>query len=237
MSPEPVEPKRVKAFAEYFKKYMGVSTIVVAALPIPVALWDWIPVFEPHRKLLMVYTPLLCFLILGYIFFLRHSIARGLYGEYLHVSDMILGRNRGKLYSRNRSAVLSQLPFILILATVGNIFAYHEVYDMALDKIGPYVEEQTIRSVGENSDKETKEKIYLITISEFGTPSAEGEAVEFSTNHIPGSNILILLYLAIFIFAESAFILMALREYLQDLLGITETELITGPSEKKLNKE
>jgi len=59
---ESVDPKRVRAFASFFKRYMSVSTLVVAALPIPVTALGAIPTFKAHTKLLSVYTPLFCFL-------------------------------------------------------------------------------------------------------------------------------------------------------------------------------
>jgi hypothetical protein len=40
-----------------------------------------------------------------------------------------------------------------------------------------------------------------------------------------------LFYIAIFTCAEAAFILMAIKEYLQDLVGLSELELIRGPEE------
>lgn len=48
---------------------------------------------------------------------------------------------------------------------------------------------------------------------------------------IPNGEWLILIYLGIFVFAEAAFIMMALREYLQDLLKISEIELIRTPEQ------
>jgi hypothetical protein len=45
---------------------------------------------------------------------------------------------------------------------------------------------------------------------------------------IPGSGRLIVVYLGMFVFAESAFVLMAIREYLQDVLKLEERELISG---------
>jgi hypothetical protein len=47
---------------------------------------------------------------------------------------------------------------------------------------------------------------------------------------VPRAAVLIVFYLGIFLFAEGAFILMALREYLQDLLNIPEHELMRYPS-------
>jgi hypothetical protein len=51
---------------------------------------------------------------------------------------------------------------------------------------------------------------------------------------IPGSGRLIAVYLGMFVFAESAFVLMAIREYLQDALKLEERELIFGVDPKKL---
>jgi hypothetical protein len=45
---------------------------------------------------------------------------------------------------------------------------------------------------------------------------------------IPGAQILIALYLGMFVFAEAAFVLMAMREYLQDTLGYEERDLIVN---------
>ena len=39
---------------------------------------------------------------------------------------------------------------------------------------------------------------------------------------------LLALYLGIFVFAESAFIVMAIKEYLQDLVRLSEIDLIRG---------
>ena len=44
---------------------------------------------------------------------------------------------------------------------------------------------------------------------------------------IPGAFGLVACYLGIFIAAEGAFVLMAIREYLQDLLRLSEDELIS----------
>jgi hypothetical protein len=73
---EPISPRRVISFAKFFKNYMSISTIVTAALPIPVTSFGLIPTFHAQTKLLSVYTSLFCFLILGFIFYIRHELAR-----------------------------------------------------------------------------------------------------------------------------------------------------------------
>ena len=72
----PIEPQRVKRFAHFFKRYMSISSVVTAALPIPITAFNLIPTFSVHTKILSVYTPLFCFLLLGYVFYMRHQLAR-----------------------------------------------------------------------------------------------------------------------------------------------------------------
>jgi len=45
--PEVTDPRRIRQFAGFFRNYMGLSTIVVAALPIPVNLANLIPTYAP----------------------------------------------------------------------------------------------------------------------------------------------------------------------------------------------
>src|SRR6266404_8559416 len=90
----PSQASRVKGFAAFFKSYMSVWTLVVAALPIPVGAFKLIPTFESQRSYLSVYTSLFCFLSLGFIFFERHRL-----GGYLFAST---GKwKRSNLFIRN----------------------------------------------------------------------------------------------------------------------------------------
>jgi hypothetical protein len=58
--------------------------------------------------------------------------------------------------------------------------------------------------------------------------SSEEELKRRMLEDVPYSLILIGLYLGVFLSAEAAFVLMALREYLQDLLGLSDVDLIAG---------
>src|SRR5690348_6082893 len=78
---EPTNPKRVRSFAIFFKNYMSVSTLVVAALPVPVTSLGFIPTFAAQKNLLSVYTSLFCFLLLGFVFYVRHSFARTMFPD------------------------------------------------------------------------------------------------------------------------------------------------------------
>jgi hypothetical protein len=177
----PTTPKRVQAFASFFKRYMSVSTVVVAAMPIPISNWKLIPIYEGHRSLLMTYTPLFCFLILGFIFYSRHTIARN------------------SFYSNNRlfRLFIKNLPLLLIAASLGCLFAYHSVLASTVSQDG--------------NDPLLIKDLRLI----------------------PSSNSLIALYLGVFLAAEAAFILMAINEYMQDVLQLDEKDLVLRRAGKK----
>ncbi|GAC1357784.1 MAG: hypothetical protein NVSMB3_04540 [Acidobacteriaceae bacterium] len=176
------EGLRIAAFASFFKRYMSVSTIVAASVPIPVAALKLIPMYAQQRGFLSVYASLFCFLLVAFLFSVRHQMAAHMFG-----------RVRG-------AWLLALLPAVFILLTMGCIAGYHATLDRSL---------QQWRELGVTA------------------PSAEllnkADYLE-----IPYSLLLSACYLGIFVFAEIAFVLMALREYLQDVLQLEEVELLRG---------
>jgi hypothetical protein len=178
---QPSEPYRVRAFAVFFKRYMSISSIVLAALPLPITFYKVIPVFEGLRPLLCVCTPFLCFLTLGYIFYSRHLLGRIMFKRDWHF--------------------INWLPPILIVCMIFFFGFYISLFDTSLNlalKRAPN---------GITSSELVK------TLPMYGIDYADGQVA---------------LYLAIFVCAEAAFILMAIKEYLQDLMGLTDEELIKG---------
>ena len=181
------KPERVRRFVVFFKNYMSLSTLAVAALPIPVTASGLIPTYAAHTKLLSVYTPLFCFLLLGYCFYARHGLARTFFGRR--------ARLRG---------VLALAPLMLIALSIVCAIGYSSRLEESV-RIGA---EYVPPGMFDNRD---------------GQGSVLAHLVGFM---VPSGTTLIGLYLGIFLFAEAAFILMALREYMQDTLGLTERELI-----------
>jgi hypothetical protein len=98
------------------------------------------------------------------------------------------------------------LPFLLIVAAFYCSLAYHETLSEAVSEIR--------------------------RPSSAGTPVTAGTVdsvlKETPFNEIPFRARLALYYMGIFITAESAFILMAIKEYLQDLVGLTDFLILTG---------
>ena len=178
----PAKHMRLAVFANFFKGYMSVSTIVAACIPIPVASWKLIPTYAQQRGFLTVYASLFCFLLLAFVFSIRHRLAVPMF-------------SKGK-----KGTFIAALPFVFILLTLGCIIAYHAILQQSI---------MELRALGlRNTTTDLLDKV---------------DATE-----IPHSVMLAATYLGIFIFAESAFVLMAIREYLQDLLHLDEIALLRG---------
>jgi hypothetical protein len=188
----PDAPVHIEAFAKFFKRYMSVSSVVTASLPIPLSALQLIPSYAQQTKFLATYTSLFCFLLLAFIFHLRHPLARGMFG---HLAAK----------GARSNPVISVAPLALIVASLALVFAYHAVLE---------------KSVRDAQD----------VMLQRGIPSHSMQEILANTDSldIPKATTLIGLYLGMFMTAEAAFTLMALREYLQDLLGIREEMLIGG---------
>ncbi len=178
----PDTPKRVIAFVNFFKRYMSLSSVIVAALPIPITTFRLIPIYSTHVQLLSVLTPLFCFLTLGFVFYIRHVIAGSLF------------------HDKRISAVakmLTWLPLILIF--------------LSLDAFGIYyfLLNQSITALISSPDQ----------VSTIVLQNTEAQ-------NIPSGLFLVLTYVLTFIFAEGSFVLMAVKEYLQDVLNLSEIDVI-----------
>lgn len=193
MAAEANQPRQQKAtrlagFANFFKGYMSVSTVVAASIPIPVGGLKLIPVYAQQRGFLTVYASLFCFLLLAFVFSIRHRLA-------------------GPMFRKGPAgALLAMLPLVFIVLTLGSVIAYHAVL---------------LQSIGELRDLGFS-KIPMKDLLE-----------QMDGTQIPYAVELAACYLGIFIFAESAFVLMAMREYLQDLLGLDEVTLLRGARVEK----
>ena len=181
----PGKSMRIAVFANFFKGYMSVSTIVAASIPIPIATWKLIPIYSQQRGFLTVYASLFCFLLLAFVFSIRHRLAVPMF-------------SKGKMGS-----FIAALPFLFIVLTLACIMSYHAVLQQSIEQL---------RGLG----------------LRFTTADLLDKV---DATEIPHAVPLAACYLGIFIFAESAFVLMAIREYLQDLLQLDEIALLHGTAD------
>ena len=132
----PTQASRVRTFATFFKSYMSVWTLVVAALPIPVGAFKLIPTFDAQRSYLSVYTSLFCFLSLGFIFFQRHRLGYYMFREAAASPGSTGGFSMPQAV-RNIVAALYRgfvewLPLACIALSVFAVFRYHSIFTDAI---------------------------------------------------------------------------------------------------------
>jgi hypothetical protein len=178
------KPLKIDSFARFYKGYLNVWSVAAAALPIPVTSLHIIPAFRVQRPFLTLYSSLFCFLLLGFAFYCRHTIARGL----------VPRRDGARALFH---FALMVLPGALILLTVGFVLAYHWILQDSL--------------------------MELMRRGVKGAASVVLDKADYLD--IPSSIWLALTYLGMFMCAEAAFIIMALKEYLLDVHALSEAEL------------
>jgi len=221
-SPTAPEPKRVQQFAHFFKRYMSVSSVVAAALPIPVTATGLIPIFDSQAKYLSTYTSMLCFLSLGFFFYSRHSLADRMFPDLIGMRRRAASHYRfegrvkpnlvvlilervakvvSSILSTISSAFVPFLPLLLILSTLTFVYLYHH-------QLG--------------------DSIYILRGHKIYGTTTDQILATAPIDLIPGGLYLSMYYIGIFLSAESAFIVMALKEYVQDLVGLSDTAILTG---------
>jgi energy-coupling factor transporter transmembrane protein EcfT len=154
--------------------------LVTAALAPVITAMKVIDTYEVQRSSLSAMTGIFGFLLLGWIFYIRRTIALG-------------SMKKGYRWIMNLS------PFALIVLSIVCFVGYTHLLDVSLDEAkkpnGSGTRSQLLKSTGQDS-------------------------------HVPHSESLILLYLATFLSAEGAFVMMALREYTIDVLKLSEYDWI-----------
>ncbi|HEX8711304.1 MAG TPA: hypothetical protein VF730_05475 [Terracidiphilus sp.] len=130
------------------------------------------------------------------------SLACFLVFAYIFYSRHFLARSMFRRQGEHMSprAWISVLPAVFVACSIASAIAYHSVLGSSLD---------------------------TLSLAGAHVPTSMLLA-KIDYREIPAGQTLIGLYLGMFVFAESAFVLMALREYLQDILGLDEHSLIAG---------
>ncbi len=100
---------------------LALAALLLGLLPVPYVALGLLPVYHMHARFLVFYTPVVCLLVLGYLFYVRDIVARVLFAEVIasgtapdpEYDEAEEGLSRG-LGIRLRSAIFIFLPIILL---------------------------------------------------------------------------------------------------------------------------
>jgi len=230
--------QRMQLFAKFFKGYMGTAPMIAAALPIPVTASGAIPTWAEQTGFLTTYTSMFCFLIVSLVFYRRHRLAGYLTPEHWEKKTRLIGR-----------FIIAWLPFVLIFLCLISILTYHYVLDFSISS----AVHKDVRNTKNRLELLSQEDALIAEIDlvkdtlikkiaeEKRLESAKMSLVlkEVSLQKVRTEEqvFLILSFMGIFITSTLAFALMAVREYMQNELNLSEVDLIHGARDPFANKK
>jgi hypothetical protein len=186
-----------------------------------------------HAWFLLFYAPFLCLLTLGYLFYVRDSLARAMFADLLDPPppprDFYYRRplrERLKLtFRRIKGTVLGILPVLLAISSVYCASRYLALLDQSVVLAShAYVERLAA------SEEVVKEKSSVDSLprpSDF--VAVRQYVLRFSAiDDIPRVVELTVLYIGAFVALLVAVTLMALKEHAREALGLSEHELMFG---------
>lgn len=222
------------SYSAGLRRAFFLAALVIALLPIPVALLDLLPAYRVHTRFLVFYAPLVCLLTLAYLFYVRDALARMMFAHlldplppepeyYPERPDLKLRR----YWFGIRRVILTLLPALLLLISSACLIRYVERVNqsVALTSAAMARPAQVPEEVGQ-----------LPTGSSRAAPSRAAAPTTLraraldvpSTEDIPFFAELTALYIGSFLAALIALVLMGLREYAREALGLNEQDVVLG---------
>ena len=236
-------PERQPDYSMLVRTVLILCAVVLAFLPVPVTLLGLLPTYRAHARFLVFYAPLICVLTLGYLVYLRDSIARVLFAGQMLRSDEVdpyyrqtfkgwLGHTLGQI----RNVFVACLPGLLVLASYFCVTRYaarmNESVSLAADMYSmqqqprPHMGGAAVDTMG-TSGAGGPANAQIVGLSD--VPRLRNYALrEAGLQDIPFFTELTALYIGAFVCALAAVITMLLKEYAKESIGLTETELVLG---------
>lgn len=248
-----------RSYSRVIRTALMLGAVALALLPIPVAALGLLPIYRVHARFLMFYSPVVCLLILAYLFYVRDSLARLMFANILNpLSEpdryyrTPAGESLRRVLRRLRTALLALLPAVLLATSFYCVIRYTSRLNESVDlATATWVRPQ----------QTTEESGLILDSSRGKAPPPHSRAARrlqdtarasdkaASADSIGGSEVLTVrqqvlrtaaidsipmfaeltvLYIGIFAAALVGLILMSLKEYAKDAMGLSEEDLVLG---------
>jgi hypothetical protein len=249
----------IRNFARFFRRYNVGLSLLVAAIPILIGVWNLVPLYTNTKNFLTLVTSVGSYLLVGFIFSKRVAIGR-LYFP---------GGGRARTaYTRDvlKSRWFSSLPLIFTVLSISffylyfalvnfsiEIVAYHEVFSSKSDSRNVSVCDAQSLLPGQRAvvmaeflafGKKSDIKVYCYQSSfgiEYDIIFPDQGVVQSILDQTPAPSVPLsfatsLFFMGAFLLATSAFILMGLKEYIQEELGLKDEDMISSPLRTTLRR-
>jgi hypothetical protein len=254
----------IRKFARFFRGYNVGLSLLVAAIPVLIGVWNLVPLYANTKNFLTLVTSVGSYLLVGFIFSKRVAIGRIYFPG---------GGRARTAYSRDvlKSRWFSSLPIMLTILSIGFFYLYFVIINVSIESVAyEYAVDQVLSSKDDSQKinvcdtpslspgqqsivlaeflvfgKKTNLKIYCER-AYFVVPNEVRNTIIYQiifpdqgvvqaildqtpSPSVPLSLITSLFFMGAFLFATSAFILMGLKEYIQEELGLRDENMIISP--------
>jgi hypothetical protein len=245
----------VRTYSNWFRGTLSIGALVMAILPAPVMIFQLLPAYAVQAKFLSFYGPLVCFLTLAYLFYVRDALARAMFADLLdpppepdpyYGEPMLVSVRR--VFRRVRSIVLALLPIALVLTSSYCAVEYIRLVNRSAWEVVEQARRQPTAnaerlestesrrdSVGTKPGSRSSRRRRSLPVTQDtakvqpNSDSLRRDVLQTTgVDDIPSFTRLNILYVGIFLSAEIALILMALKEYAKEAMGLTERDLVLG---------
>jgi hypothetical protein len=241
-----------RSYAGPARKMLALCALAVALLPIPVTLLELLPTYRTQGRFLSFYAPTICLLLLGYLFYIRDSLARLMFAdlaEPLPERDPYYREpfrlSMRRLLVQVRQWFLIVLPVVLVGISFYCVTAYAARFAESVEIVSNLSRQQpngegigagnqtgtgVERSPGsEVTSRPPAPRSPALDQSPFALARLRRHALETTgIDDVPFFAELTVLYIGVFVAALMALIVMGLKEYAMDAMGVTEEDLVLG---------
>jgi hypothetical protein len=238
-------------YSAVIRNALTVCAVLLTLLPVPVTLFGLLPAYRSHARFLVFYTPLICVLTLGYLFYLRDVIARVLFAQFMQPSDDLdpyyrqtfSGWSR-HILARARRFIITCLPALLMLTSYYCVTRYaarlndsvllaSDMYRLQFAQRHTFVDSAANSATTPAPPAPGKENNGATLTAPPLNPADLPKVRDYTLRSVGIADIpyfteLTALYLGAFVAALAAVITMSLKEYAKEAMGLTETELVLG---------
>jgi hypothetical protein len=223
--PQYDRPPNNRSYSSNLRNLLFGAALLVALFPIPVTAFGLLPTYQQHARFLILYTPVICLLAVGYLFYLRDSLARLLFADLIsfHPEDYEYQPEGARILGKVRSTIVTLLPAVLLCASFFCFTAYTKRFSQSLELTTAVMSVPTAyRETADPDGSHAPTRPAAPTMTrEQVLRTADIDSIEMFSQ-------LTALYMGIFVTALMAIVVMALKEHAAHAMGLSEQAFLLG---------